>query len=110
RLRALAASLRGVAVKVRTAQGQLVVDYTVTPGQVGGWGEGGMWWGGATYTPSTWRATSNLEQVRQKQAEAIEQGSDQREQIWQAIEADRQTIRQKMMTAYGEDFIPAARK
>jgi hypothetical protein len=69
-----------------------------------------MWWGGATYTPSTWRATSNLEQVRQKQAEAIEQGSDQREQIWQAIEADRQTIRQKMMTAYGEDFIPAARK
>jgi hypothetical protein len=109
RLRALAASLRGVALRLSNAQGQLVVDYQVNPGQFGGWG-GGWWLGGAMYSPPTWRATSNLDQVRQKQATAIEQGSDEREQIWQAIEADRQTIRQKMLMTFGEDFAQPSRK
>ena len=103
RLRALAASLRGVAMKVSTDQGRLVVNYDVTPGQVGGWGPG-AWWGAATYTPSTWHATSNLQEVRAKQAEAIQRGADEREQIWQAIEADRDQMRRKMLAAFGEDF------
>jgi len=103
RLRALGASLRGVAMKVSTDQGRLVVNYEVNPGVVGGWGPG-AWWGAATYTPSTWRATSNLQEVRAKQAEAIQQGADEREQIWQAIEADRDQIKRKLISTFGEDF------
>jgi hypothetical protein len=90
-------------MKVSTDQGRLVVNYDVTPGQVGGWGPG-AWFGGATYTPSTWHATSNLQEVRAKQAEAIQQGADEREQIWQAVEADRDQMRRKMLAAFGEDF------
>jgi len=103
RLRALGASLRGVAMKVSTDQGRLVVNYEVNPGVVGGWGPG-AWLGAATYTPSTWRATSNLQEVRAKQAEAIQQGADEREQIWQAIEADRDQIKRKLISTFGEDF------
>ncbi|RPI87134.1 MAG: hypothetical protein EHM42_05435 [Planctomycetaceae bacterium] len=106
RLRALAASLRGVSLKISAAQGELVVDYSVNPGQVGGWGPGMGYggWGAAMYTPPSWRATSNLQQVREKQAQSIEAGADQREQLWQAIAADRQEIRKKMLDKFGEDF------
>lgn len=116
RLRALAASLRGVSLRISNAQGQLVIDYSVDPGHFGGWGPGANYWGGggggwggwgwgaAMYTPPTWRATSNLQDVRNKQAKAIEEGADEREQIWQAIAADRQDIRKKMLDKFGEDF------
>ncbi|MCY2964361.1 MAG: hypothetical protein NT069_12115, partial [Planctomycetota bacterium] len=104
KLRAIGASLRGVSLKLSTAQNSLVVDYSVNAGHFGGWNAGGYLGGAAMYSPPTWRATSNLEDVRKRQADAVEKGADQREQIWQSIESDRQDVRKKMLETFGEDF------
>ena len=86
---ALAASLRGEAVEINTQQGTLTYNVDVTPGAPlvswPIWTINGGYWGGTGYTEPTYQWTSNLQQVREKQAEAIAQGAAQREQIWQAI-------------------------
>lgn len=88
-LRALAASLRGEGVEVQTQQGALTYNVHVTPGTpMFSWPVltiNGGYWGGVGYTQPTYDWTSNLQQVREKQAEAIAKGAAQREQIWQAI-------------------------
>ncbi|RPI89467.1 MAG: hypothetical protein EHM42_02970 [Planctomycetaceae bacterium] len=104
RLRAVGASSRGVSLRLNTAQNEFVVDYSVDPGQFGGWGPGMFMGGAAMYSPPTWRATSNLQQVREKQARAVEEGAEQREQIWQTITDSRQKARQQMYSKFGKDF------
>lgn len=101
RLRAIAASLRGVALSLRVAEQKLVIDYSVDPGGLTG---AGMFGEIPLFTPPTWRATSNLQQVREHQSRAVEQGTDERERIWQAIAADRQVIRRKMIETFGNEF------
>jgi hypothetical protein len=101
RLRAIAASLRGVALSLRVAEQKLVIDYSVDPGGLTG---GGMFGEIPLFTPPTWRATSNLQQVREHQSRAVERGTDERDRIWQAIAEDRQVIRRRMLETFGDEF------
>jgi hypothetical protein len=45
------------------------------------------WWGAAGYRAPSWQATSNLQQVRERQAQAVTRGAQQRLDIWQMIDA-----------------------
>lgn len=99
RLRALSASLRGVPLKVDTIQGSLVYNTQYNPGYMNF-----NWWGGGSYGAPSVQVTSNLQQVREQQAAAIEQGNDQRQQIWSSLENDRQAIRQRMNDVFHADF------
>jgi len=91
KLRALAASMRGVAVDVDTQQDSITYQQHFNSGWstynfFGGWG----------FRPASVNVTSNVQQVRQNQARAITQGAKEREQIWQSITAERNRIRQWM--------------
>lgn len=105
RLHGLGASLRGVPLQLNNIQGTLTYNMQVTPGYAGG-----GWWGGGGYSMPTMQVTSNLQQVRERQAEEVAKGNDQRQQIWSAMESDRQAIRQKMYDIFHVDFEPPAKK
>jgi hypothetical protein len=99
KLRALAASLRGQAVEVNTQQRSVTWNVNVDPGAVAA-----SWWGGAGYRAPTWQATSNLQEVRQSQAAAISNGSEQRLAIWQMIDDEAAQVRLRMSQKYGPAF------
>lgn len=98
KIRAMAASLRGQLVEVNTQQNSVTYDVRYQPA----WATLTPW--GGIESRSYWRMTSNLQQVRQKQAEAVAQGAKQREQIWQMIADQRSRIRQRMQQKYSESL------
>lgn len=99
RFKALAASLRGGQLEVATIGNTLTYNVRVDPGF------GGVnVWGGVGWQPPSWEATSNLQQVRERQAEAVLRGAAERDQLWTQIEADRKAIRLKMQEVYQQDF------
>ncbi|MEZ6065867.1 MAG: hypothetical protein R3B90_09210 [Planctomycetaceae bacterium] len=95
-LRALAASLRGEAVAVSAEEGALTYNVSRDPGWVNynvwGWGGGG----GVGYRAPTTTVTSNIQQVREKQAAAVSAGAQQREQIWARIHDEQAAMRQRL--------------
>lgn len=101
-LRGLAASLRGTAVQVNALQQSIVYNVDYTPGY---WNSGWGWWGmGASWRPDSYQVTSNLQDVRAKQAEAVGKSAPQREEIWQMINNDRAATERKMIGRYGDNF------
>jgi hypothetical protein len=100
KMRAMAASLRGMRVEVNAEQRTLNWNVQVNPGS-SYYGSGG--WGGWRPTPY-WSVNSNLGEVREKQAKAVIDSTKEREQLMQSIEDDRGRIRQLMQERYGEDF------
>ncbi|MEZ6146827.1 MAG: hypothetical protein R3B91_15705 [Planctomycetaceae bacterium] len=76
-------------MKINAEQGTLTYDVNYTPG----WASVNIW-GGVGYGESAVNVTSNLREVREKQAAAIEQGAGEREQIWLMIENERATLMQ----------------
>jgi hypothetical protein len=99
RLRALGASLRGVQLKVNTLQNSVVWNTTVTPGHINA-----GWWGDVGYQPSVYNTTSNLQEVRQKQADAVMAGAADRDAVWSMIDADRDSLRTKLRSKYGAEI------
>ena len=71
------------------------------------------WWGGARtawgpYTygqPQNVNVTSNLGEVRAKQAEVVNASAPQREQIWNMINEERATVEREMVGKYGEGIL-----
>lgn len=132
--RGLAASLRGQGVDVDAEQKTLVynvqVDQQYSGGSFyGGWG--GIGWGGSWTAPShpsinsvgpggirtfyvgndpTVNVTSNLREVRERQAQAVMAGAQDREQIWAMIEDDRSATLQDMRSKYGDEFRTGRRR
>lgn len=98
-LRALAASLRGQSVALRAQQNTLTYDYKYQGGAAAV-----NVWGGVGYREPTWRVTSNLQQVRERQAKAVTAGAQEREQIWLTINNSTVDVRGKMQAKYGDDF------
>lgn len=88
RFRALAASLRGQAVEVNTQQGTLTYNVDYQPGWAGV-----SIWGAVGYQDPAYHVTSNLREVRERQAAAITAGAAERQQIWQLIEDDRSRMK-----------------
>lgn len=99
RLRALAASLRGVAVQIDTQRRSITYDMQVQPG----WAAWNVW-GRYGYRPASWRVSSNLQQVRERVAKAVAEGAKEREQIWGFITDRRQAMTRKLLDRFGPDF------
>lgn len=97
-LRAVAASLRGVAVDVNTLEQSVTYNTTYTPGyeQIGWWSYG--------YSPPSYNVTSNLEEVRGKQAESVIAGSKDRDQVWLMITNGRARVLNSMKQKYSPEF------
>jgi hypothetical protein len=108
-LRALGASLRGTAVQVNALDKSVVYNVDVTPTYQSGadwwWGGARTAWGPYTYgQPVNVNVTSNLADVRAKQAEIVGGSAPQREQIWQLINDDRAATERAMVGKYGAEF------
>ncbi|WP_437205737.1 hypothetical protein [Planctomicrobium sp. SH664] len=99
RLRALARSLRGQALIINTHEGTITYDMSYDPG----WASLNVW-GGFGYRQPSYNVTSNVQQVREKQAAAITAGAQQRDEIWQMINEERAAIDRAMREKYGSNF------
>jgi len=99
KLRALGRSLRGQQLQVNLQQGTLTYDYDYNPG----WASMSVW-GGVGYGSPSYKVTSNLQEVRQRQAAAIAEGSRQREDVWSMITENRLKVLRQMQQKYGADF------
>jgi len=99
KLRALGRSLRGQQLQVNLQQGTLTYDYDYNPG----WASMSVW-GGVGYGAPSYRVTSNLQEVRQRQAAAIAEGARQREDVWSMITENRLKVLRQMQQKYGADF------
>lgn len=99
KLHMLAASLRGTKVDLAALQAQTQYSVHVSPiyGPAG-------WVTPSGYTPAPWEVASNLGDVRAQQAQAVAAGSNDREQIWRSIEADKVRIRNRMAEKYNIDI------
>ncbi|MFN0051408.1 MAG: hypothetical protein ACKV0T_04410 [Planctomycetales bacterium] len=95
-LRALAASLRGVAVEVNTQQRSVTYNTTYDPG----WGSVNIFGGVGYKAPST-NVQTNLQQVRERQADAIQRGAKQREDIWLLMLDAKSRITDQMQARHG---------
>jgi hypothetical protein len=118
-LRLLAASLKGVPMQVQMLQGQrrFVINYNPPiggmwgpgwgPGWGGGWGRG-PWgargWGMWGFQPGSFSTEDNFAQVRQAQAEVIQAGAKDREQVVAQMESDAKAIRELMKKKLGIDL------
>lgn len=98
-LRALASSLRGQTVAIDAGNRSVVYNAQVEPGYTGfGWGIGFQNRG------PTVNINSNLAEVRQKQAAAVEKGADQRDRLWESLLSRRETTRRALLEKYKVDF------
>lgn len=104
RFRALAASLRGQGVQVGAQQQTLVYDVDYRPGWVSA-----NWWGAVGYGESSVKISSNLQQVRERQATAVVKGAQQRITIWKLITDDRTAIENLMREKHGDGFFQRRR-
>lgn len=99
KLRALAASLRGIAVEINADEKSITYNVQVDPG----WSRVNIW-GGAGYKAPSMNVSSNLKEVRERQAAAIGRGSQKREQIWTMIRDEQASIERKMREKFGRSF------
>lgn len=104
RFRALGASLRGLGVQINAEQQTLVYDVDYRPGWVAG-----NWWGAVGYGEPSVKVTSNLKEVRERQAAAVKKGSQQRSAIWKMIMEDRTDVEMRMRDKYGDKFFQRRR-
>ena len=109
RLLALGASLRGTAMEIDALNNSIVYNVNVQPVYQTGFD---WWWGGAytawgPYTygrPMSVDVTSNLQDVRAQQAQAVQATAPDRDQIWQMIIAERAAIEREMLEVFGPEF------
>jgi hypothetical protein len=99
KLKALGASLRGMQLEVDVLQNSVTWNVHVQPGYVNA-----GWWGNVGFQPAVYNTTSNLQQVREKQAQAVLAGAKQRDDVWVMIENDRETVRKKLRAKYGAEM------
>jgi hypothetical protein len=98
KLRAMAGSLRGLKVQLEAYD-----DYKSTTWAAGG---GFAWrtrWGRFGYGPDV-TVSTNVEELNQKQAEAVAALEPERAKIWGVLESDRSAIRRDMLEKYKIDF------
>lgn len=96
RLRAIGASLRGVAIEVNAAQKSIVWNSTYDPGYTAA-----SYWGSYGYKAPSYQVNSNLQQVREKQADAVVRGAKDRDAAWLIVESERQRMTQEVDAKYG---------
>ncbi|MCA9054420.1 MAG: hypothetical protein KDA75_11315, partial [Planctomycetaceae bacterium] len=99
KLRAIAASLRGQEIDVSAQQSNLTYSYHSHPA----WWSFNVW-GGVDWGYGGYEVESNLQQVRQRQAEVVAAGAKDRLGVWQQIDDERARVETAMRQRYGDDF------
>lgn len=101
RLVALAASLRGQPLEINALNNAITYNVQPTYG-------GNGWWGAPVTTsgtvPAGYNVNSNLAEVREKQAQAVIEGNEERQQVWQLQLDARNEIRSEMYQKYEVDL------
>tara|TARA_R100000789_G_scaffold98855_2_gene103694 strand:- start:8559 stop:10037 length:1479 start_codon:yes stop_codon:yes gene_type:complete len=80
KFRTLTRSLRGEQIQIGAENKSVVYDYKVNPGYINA-----NIWGGVGYGQPTVNWTSNLQEVRERQAAAVIAGQSSRDKIWAEI-------------------------
>ena len=96
RLRAIGASMRGISIEVNAAQKSIVWNSTYDPGYAEM-----NFWGGYGYRAPSYQVSSNLQQVREKQADAVVRGAKDREAAWLIVQNERQRMTLEVNAKYG---------
>lgn len=96
RLRAIGASMRGIAIEVNAAQNSIVWNSSYDPGYAEM-----NFWGGYGYRAPSYQVTSNLQQVREKQADSVVRGAKDREAAWLIVQNERQRMTLEVNAKYG---------
>lgn len=99
-LRGLASSLRGMVVNVNAEERTITYQTHFDPG----WASANPWGMVGGQMP-TWQTTSNTQQVRERQAQFVQEGAAQREQIWGLIDRERARVRIEMTSQFGAEFV-----
>jgi len=99
KLHAVAHSLLGQEVEVNTLERSVTYNRHYDPGWYGV-----TYWGNPYGRPASWRVTSNLADVRRKQADAVIAGSEKRLEIWRLIREEQKETRDMLVGRYGREF------
>ncbi len=67
------------------------------------WGPGGVFTPFG-YQPAPWEITSNIQEIRIKQQDAIDKSVDERDAIWNQMLAEKARIAAEMTKKYGIKF------
>lgn len=98
-LQSLASSLRGVPVQVERLDNKVTYKWNMN----NFYGPGG-WYTPFGYQPAPWEITSNIQEVRQAQQDAIDRGVDERDGVWNQMLAEKARIAAEMTKKYGLKF------
>jgi hypothetical protein len=98
-LHALAQSLRGIPTQVDRLGEKVTYKWNMN----NFYGPGG-WYTPFGYQPAPWEVTSNIQEVRQAQQEAIDKSVDERDGIWNQMLAEKARIAVEMTKRYGLKF------
>ncbi len=99
KLRAMAASLRGVETQLQVFDSYKTTTWVASPGAYIGsrWGVGVGGGGGVAMS-------TNVQELSNKQAELVTKLEPERVKLWSVLESDRSTIRREMLQKYKIDF------
>lgn len=97
RLRALAASLRGVPLEVNALQSSIIYNVNYETDEWAPWTAYGK-------VPTGVNVQTNLGEVRQQQAQAVAAGAKDRDEVWKMLVDSRNGIRRAMYDKYKVDF------
>jgi len=98
-LQTLASSLRGLPVQVQRLDNKVTYKWNMNQ-----WAGPGGWYTPFGYQPAPWEITSNIQEVRQAQQEAIDKSVDERDGIWNQMLAEKARIAAEMTKKYGIKF------
>ncbi len=98
-LQTLASSLRGLPVQVQRLGNKVTYQWNMN----NMWGPGGVFTPFG-YQPAPWEVTSNIQEVRIAQQEAIDKSVDERDGIWNQMLAEKAKIAAEMSKKYGLKF------
>ncbi len=98
-LQALASSLRGIPVQVERLGDKVTYKWNMN----NFYGPAGVYTAFG-YHPAPWEITSNIQEVRQAQQEAIDRGADDRDGIWNQMLAEKARMAAELTKKYGLKF------
>jgi hypothetical protein len=99
-LKALASSLRGMYISVNTDEKSITYQSNYNPG----WASASVWGAVGGQMPY-YNVTSNVENVREKQADTIKKATEEREKIWLMIDRERTRMKLELTDRFGAAFV-----
>ncbi len=99
-VRAIASSLRGMYIDVNTDEQTITYQTNYNPG----WASANPWGMVGGQMPYT-NVTSNVAEVREKQADTIKKAAADREKIWNMMDKEHAQMKIKLTQEFGAEFV-----